>query len=86
MKPLRTPLTPTRRRRAEAVISAYGPEVSFRTFRDLCHRRPNAIFEMLTDEAVEAWAFALMENRVSTNRMNARNRAVDAARQPAAAS
>jgi hypothetical protein len=86
MKPMRTELTPTRLARCKAVIEGYGPEVTFRVFRDLCNRRPNAIFDMLTDEAVELWAFKLMEDRVSIIRRSARNRAVYAARRVEAAS
>jgi hypothetical protein len=86
MKPMRTPLTKTRIARCKAVIEGYGPEVTFRVFRDLCNRRPNAIFDMLTDEAVELWAFNIMEDRVSIIRWSARNRAVYAARRVEAAS
>jgi hypothetical protein len=38
------------------------------------------MIDMLTDDAVEKWAFKLMEDRRTVNRTNARNRARVAAR------
>jgi hypothetical protein len=35
---------------------------------------------MLTEEAIEKWAFKLMDDRRAQNRMNARNRAIRAER------
>ncbi|MDR3464192.1 MAG: hypothetical protein P4L76_17960 [Beijerinckiaceae bacterium] len=75
MKPMRTELTPLRLARCKAVIDGYGPERTFRAFRDLCGINPRGLIAMLTEEAIEKWAFKLMDDRRAQNRMNARNRA-----------
>jgi hypothetical protein len=80
MKQMRTDLTPLRLARCKAVIEGYGPDWSFRAFRDLCGLNIAGMIEMLTDEAVEKWAFKLIEDRRTLNRINARNRERVAAR------
>lgn len=76
MKQMRTPLSVTRLARCKAIIDGYGSEVAFRTLRDLCGINRDKLVGMLTDEAIEEWAFRLMEDRARMNRMNARNRAL----------
>lgn len=81
MKPMRTDLTPTRVARCKAVIEGFGEERAERAFRDMCAPRYRfEILNLLTEEAIEALAFRLVGERVSQNRMNARNRAIRAER------
>jgi hypothetical protein len=73
MKPMRTELTPLRRKRCEAVISGYSDDSIFDFLR---YGASESICDMLTDEAVEQLAFWLMDKKRRQNLMNARNRAV----------
>ena len=79
MKHLRVPLSPTRRRRCEAIVENnekfIAEEVAYLA---RCH--PKKFVAMLTDEAVEELAFKYMVDRVLTNTLHARNRALYAKR------
>ena len=46
--------------------------------RTIAYSRPDRFLEMLTDEAVETLAFEQMADRVISNKIHARNRALRA--------
>jgi hypothetical protein len=76
---MKTPLNATRRRRCEAIIGGYPREAvasAFDALRFRNGRNQRALLRMLTDEACEELAFRMMDDRVRTNRMNARNRQI----------
>ena len=75
---MKTPLTKLRRKRCEALVEGYPRENVARAFDALRFRTfgPRALLDMLTDEACEELAFRIMADRVSANRMNARNRKI----------
>ncbi len=84
MKPMRTPLTPTRLARCKAIIEGFGESRADRALRDMFLHRQFAFLDMLTDEAIELLAFRLIGDRAEGNRRAALNRAIWAKRVPAA--
>jgi len=84
MKPMRTPLTPTRLARCKAIIEGFGESRADRALRDMFLHRQFAFLGMLTDEAIELLAFRLIGDHADGNRRAARNRSAWSERAPLA--
>lgn len=79
---MNTPLTPLRRKRCETLLKGSETITKFAAeqIAFLARTKTEEFLAMLTDEAVEQLAFKYMRDRTFTNKLHARNRALDANR------
>jgi flagellin-specific chaperone FliS len=78
MKPMRTELTPLRVARSRALIAA-NTKFASGELAQMAYSSPERFVAMLTDEAIEQLAFSQMADRVFSNKLHAKNRALLAA-------